>query len=150
MPAFAGMTRVEALSPPAEQALDVGELQLHIGRAAVVALARVRRRLHLAQERVHLLGREPAARRAREPWQAMVASTWSSLRSSGVAGASSASSSATSRTRPATIGLAEERGRLAHRDRAGAEGLDARGPRSASASRLSISRSVSAAVEDRP
>src|SRR5580692_2060834 len=49
-------------SAPAEQALDVGELQLHVGGAAVVALAGVGRRLHLAQERVHLRSGEAAAR----------------------------------------------------------------------------------------
>src|SRR5262245_45337316 len=49
------------LSPPPEQSLDVGKLQFHIGRPAVVALAGIRHRLHLAQERVHLLGLEAAA-----------------------------------------------------------------------------------------
>src|SRR3546814_3863019 len=50
-----------AASPPAEQLLDVGELQLDIGRAAMVALAGMRRRLHLAEQRVHLIDREAAA-----------------------------------------------------------------------------------------
>src|SRR5581483_12017435 len=40
----------------AEQALDVGELQLDIGGPTVIALAGMRRRLHLAQQRIHLLG----------------------------------------------------------------------------------------------
>src|SRR5690348_12064452 len=43
-------------SASTEQALNVGELQLHIGRAAMIALAGVRRRLHLAKQGVHLLG----------------------------------------------------------------------------------------------
>ncbi len=47
-----------SLSAPPEQALDVGELELDIGRAAVVALAGAGRLLHLAQKRVHLLGLE--------------------------------------------------------------------------------------------
>ena len=47
--------------PPAEQPLDVGELQLDIGRAAVVALPGMRGRLHLAEQGVHLVGAEPAA-----------------------------------------------------------------------------------------
>src|SRR6266478_8359767 len=43
---------------PAEEALDVGEVECHIGRAAVIALAAVGGGLHLAQQRVHLGGRE--------------------------------------------------------------------------------------------
>src|ERR1700730_18263163 len=43
---------VPALSPP-KQPLDIGELQLHIGRAAMIALAGIRRRFHFAQQRVH-------------------------------------------------------------------------------------------------
>ena len=39
-----------------EQPFDIGQLQFHIGRPPVVALAGMRRRLHLAQQRVHLLG----------------------------------------------------------------------------------------------
>ena len=50
--------------PPPEQPLDVGQLQFDVGRAAVVALAGAGRRLHFAQQRVHLLGLELAARRA--------------------------------------------------------------------------------------
>src|SRR6185437_16767278 len=46
--------RSEPLAP-CEQLLDVGELKLDIGRAAVVADAGARRRLHLAQQGVHLL-----------------------------------------------------------------------------------------------
>ena len=46
----------------AEQPLDVGQLQLHIGGAAVVALAGMGRGFHLAQERVHLGGVERAPR----------------------------------------------------------------------------------------
>ena len=47
--------------PPPEQLLDIAQLQFHIGRPAVVALAGVRRRLHLAQQCVHLLCLEAAA-----------------------------------------------------------------------------------------
>src|SRR5205085_5210381 len=48
-------------SPPPEQPLDVAELELDVSRAAVIALAGIRRRLHLAQQRVHLVGLEAAA-----------------------------------------------------------------------------------------
>ncbi len=41
-------------SAPPEQPLDIGELQLDIGRAAVVALAGMGRGLHLAQQGIHL------------------------------------------------------------------------------------------------
>src|SRR3546814_7857320 len=51
----------DAASAPAEQLFDVCELQLDVGRAAVVALAAVRRCLHLTQQRVHLLRVEDAA-----------------------------------------------------------------------------------------
>src|SRR6185436_18357144 len=46
---------------PAEQALDVAQLELDIGRTAMVAGGRARCRLHLPQQRVHLLRLEPAA-----------------------------------------------------------------------------------------
>src|SRR5262249_60612622 len=46
--------------PPAEQPLDVGELELHVGRPAVIALAGIGGRLHFAQQRVHLLALEAA------------------------------------------------------------------------------------------
>src|SRR5687767_7478311 len=50
-------TPVQSLSAP-EQALDVGQLQFNIGRAAVDTLSRMRNPLHLAEERVHLLRAE--------------------------------------------------------------------------------------------
>ena len=54
--------RFDGTAPaPSEQPLDVGELELDVGRPAVVALAGIGRRLHLAQQRVHLLGLEAAA-----------------------------------------------------------------------------------------
>src|SRR5215469_6959152 len=46
----------------AEQALDVGELELDVGRPAMIALAGIGCRLHLAQERVHFLRSEAAPR----------------------------------------------------------------------------------------
>ena len=49
-------------SAPAEHPFDVGELQLHIGRPPVIALAGMRGRFHLAQQRVHLIGIEAAPR----------------------------------------------------------------------------------------
>ena len=52
MPAF-------ARSAAREQLLDVGELELDMGRAAVVALPGKRRALHVAEQRVHLFGIEP-------------------------------------------------------------------------------------------
>src|SRR3954466_13987992 len=48
-------------SPPPEQLLDIAQLQFHISRAAVVALAGIRRVFHLAQQRVHLFRFEAAA-----------------------------------------------------------------------------------------
>ena len=48
-------------SRAAKEFFDIGELELDIGRAAVVALAGMGRGLHLAQKRVHLFGAHPAA-----------------------------------------------------------------------------------------
>ena len=45
---------------PPEQPLDIRQLQLDISRPAVVALAGIGHLFHLAQQRVHLLGLEPA------------------------------------------------------------------------------------------
>ncbi len=45
-------------SLPPEQLLDIAMRQLHPGRAAVVALARMRRDLHFAEQRVHLRHRQ--------------------------------------------------------------------------------------------
>src|SRR5581483_4290295 len=42
--------RDDCASAPAEQALDIFELQLHIGGPPVIALSRVGCRFHLAQE----------------------------------------------------------------------------------------------------
>src|SRR5262249_200631 len=50
-----------SLSLPPEQPLDIGELEFHVSGAAVVALAGIGRRLHLAQQRVHPLALETAA-----------------------------------------------------------------------------------------
>ena len=55
-----GLTEIQALTP-AEQLLDVGQLEFHVGRPAVVALARMGRRLHLPQQLVHLFDIELAA-----------------------------------------------------------------------------------------
>src|SRR5712691_12183248 len=44
-----------------EQLLDVGELELDVSGPAVIALAGEGRRLHVAEERVHLLRIEPTA-----------------------------------------------------------------------------------------
>src|SRR3990167_1236280 len=49
-------------SAPAEQSLDIGELQLDIGRSAVIALAGIGRRLDLTQEGVHLGRFQPPPR----------------------------------------------------------------------------------------
>src|SRR5712691_7501398 len=49
--------RDHALAPP-EQFFDVEELELDISGPAVITLAGIIGRLHLAQERVHLLGLE--------------------------------------------------------------------------------------------
>ncbi|GCC48542.1 hypothetical protein chiPu_0032886 [Chiloscyllium punctatum] len=109
--------------PPPEQLLDVAELQFDIGRSAVVALAGVRRVFHLAQQRVHLFRLEasPGADRA-------VAGH----------GGGDMHQAALQRQRlvplghvfgevaqqAGRVGLAEQRGRLAHGDGAGTEGVD--------------------------
>src|SRR5262249_60028319 len=49
-------------SSPAEQPLDIAELEFHVGRPAVIALAGIGRRLHLTQECIHLLALEAAPR----------------------------------------------------------------------------------------
>jgi len=110
-------------SSPPKQPFDVGKPQLDVSGAAMVALADVRRRLHLAQERVHLLGLEPAAGAHRA-----------------VAGQGGGDVQEASFERQrlvpfrhvlgeiahqrARIDLAEQRRRLAHRDRARAKRLD--------------------------
>ena len=111
-----------ALSSP-EQLLDIAQLQFHIGRPAVVALAGIRRVFHLAQQRVHLFGLEDGGRRAPSrgrPWWRRHASI--------VAPAAALHPirpcARRDREQAGRIGLAEQRGRLAHRDRAGAEGFD--------------------------
>src|SRR5260221_12435398 len=48
-------------SPPAEQPLDIPELQRDPGRPAVIAFAGVGGRFHFAQERVHLRRLQAAA-----------------------------------------------------------------------------------------
>ena len=40
-------------SPPAEQLLDIGDFEFHVGRAPVAALAGMRSCFHLAQQGVH-------------------------------------------------------------------------------------------------
>ncbi len=54
-------------SPPPEQLLQIRQLELHIGRAAVVALTRVRRGFHLAQQGVHLRRAQHPPRPTTEP-----------------------------------------------------------------------------------
>src|SRR3546814_10117432 len=54
---FRSMEEYITITPPAfpsEQLLHIVHRQLHPGRAAMVALARVRGDLHLAEQRVHL------------------------------------------------------------------------------------------------
>ena len=58
---LAGTTVCEAMSAPPEQLFDVGELQFHIGRTAVIALAGIGRVFHLAKQRVHLFRLEAAS-----------------------------------------------------------------------------------------
>src|ERR1700747_3086325 len=48
-------------SSPAKKLLYVGEFELDVSGAAVIALTAMRRRLHLAQECVHLIGIETAS-----------------------------------------------------------------------------------------
>src|SRR3546814_17668483 len=54
---FRSMEEYITITPPSfpsEQLLHIVHRQLHPGRAAMVALARVRGALHLAEQRVHL------------------------------------------------------------------------------------------------
>ncbi len=51
----------ESALAPSEQFLDILELQLDIGRAAMVALAGMGGGLHLAQQSVHLIGGKATA-----------------------------------------------------------------------------------------
>src|SRR5438270_639866 len=53
---------VPGKSPASEQPLDIAELQFHVGRTPVVALAGIGRRLHFPQQRVHLFNLEAAPR----------------------------------------------------------------------------------------
>src|SRR5215475_1468921 len=53
---------IGVVSSAAEQPLDIGELELHVSRPAVIALAGIGRRLHLTQECIHLFRLEAAAR----------------------------------------------------------------------------------------
>ena len=53
------LTTPECPLAAAKQPLDVREFQFHISRAAVITLAGIRRRLHLAQQCIHLLRLEP-------------------------------------------------------------------------------------------
>ncbi len=99
------------------------QLQFDIGRPAVIALAGIRRVFHLAQQRVHLLRLEAAA---------------GAHRAVAGHGGRDMHQAALQRQRLVPfrhvlgeiaqqrggIGLAEQRRRLAHRDRAGAEGFD--------------------------
>src|SRR4051812_37959889 len=47
------LSAVTPLSSPTEQLLELGMAELHPGRPPVIALARARRDLHLAQQGVH-------------------------------------------------------------------------------------------------
>ena len=99
------------------------QLQFHIGRPAVIALAGIRRVFHFAQQRVHLFRLEAAA---------------GAHRAVAGHGGGDMHQAALQRQRlvpfrhvlgeiaqqRSGIGLAEQRRRLAHRDRAGAEGFD--------------------------
>src|SRR6266404_6864993 len=110
-------------SPPPEQTLDVGELQLHVSRTAVVALAGIGRSFHFPQQRVHLLALEPAP---------------GAHRAVAGHGGGHMHEAALARQRLvplrhvlgeiahecAGVDLAKERGGLAHGDRAGPERLD--------------------------
>src|SRR5262249_33953618 len=51
----------DASSAPAEQLFDIRQLELHIGRPAMVALAGMGRGFHLAQQGVHLLAIQAAS-----------------------------------------------------------------------------------------
>src|SRR5262249_53738624 len=53
---------MKSASSPAEQPLDIAELELHVGRPAVIALAGIGGRLHLTQECIHLFWLQAAAR----------------------------------------------------------------------------------------
>src|SRR6266567_1849109 len=108
---------------PAEQALDVGEFELDVGRPAVVALAGVRRLFHLAQQRVHLLGLELAsgAHRAVAGERRGDMHEPALERQRLVPFGHVLGKVAHQRAR---VDLAQQRRRLAHRHRAGTERLD--------------------------
>ena len=104
--------------------------QLDISRPPMDALPRMRRRLHLAQQRIDLLRASAAAPTAPKPWHAMVEQT-AARRS-----ASSATAPFRRRLRrarslmsPAMSACAEHSRHLAHQHGAGPEGLRARRPR---------------------
>ena len=115
-----------ALTPP-EQALDVGELQLHVGGAAVVALAGAGRGLHLAQQRVHLLGRRAGGPRARCRGR-----PWSSTRPPAAPRAGCPALAERLARKIAhqalDVGVAEQRRHLAHQHGAGPERLQRQAP----------------------
>src|SRR5579883_1807869 len=108
---------------PAEQPLDVHELELDVGGPAVIALAAVGRRLHLAQQRVHLGRREAASgahaavagERAAELLELL-------LEGEGLAELRQLIGEVAHQT--GNVDLAEERGHLAHDHGAGAKRLD--------------------------
>ena len=105
---------------PAEQSLDVAELQFHIGRAAVIALAGIGCPLHLAQQRIHLGRLEPApgahravtGHRRRDLHQA-------ALEGQGLVPFAHMLGEVAHQA--GAVDLAEQRRRLAQRHRAGAE-----------------------------
>src|SRR5271166_5013541 len=121
--------REKRFSPPPEQPLDVGKLELDIGRAAVVALAGAGRRLHGAQQRVHLLGPQGTARAHRmmagEGRKALIEPAGEAL--GAVLGGKIGGEVA---DEPGEIALSDDRRRLADENRAGAETFDHKAERS--------------------
>ena len=88
--------------------------------------------------------RQPPARRGPSRGRPWSPQTSSSRSFSASASPFSARSSAMSRTRPCDVGLAEQRRRLAHQHRAGAEGLEHQAERGQLVGRAPATRSASA------
>src|SRR5579883_1483901 len=107
-------------SPPAKQPLDIAKFQFDISGPAVIALAGIRRRFHLAQQRIHFLAFEPppGAHRA-VTGHAGGDSHQPPLERQGLVPFADVVGEIADETR--AVNRAKERRRLAQRDRAGAE-----------------------------
>ena len=115
---------VSTVLSSAEQLFDIVELQFHIGRPAVVALAGARRAFHLAQQGIHLVAVEPAPRPHRmvagERREDMIEAALQARHIRLVLGESGGEIA----QQLAGVEPGEKRGRLAQEDRAWPEAFD--------------------------